>query len=154
MNDEKKRSATRIWETKKDEAESVLTNPAEARSVVANFKKRIENLASSGNVAFHGVKTLFRALEATFFGDYRGFSKKALVALTAAALYCVSPFDAIFDGIPGLGFCDDIFVVSVALRAVAAELRTFRRWERIKAARELFRDVREGLASIERVVPR
>jgi pimeloyl-ACP methyl ester carboxylesterase len=31
-------------------------------------------------------------------------------------------------------------------------LRTFRRWERTKAARELFRDVRERLPSIERVV--
>lgn len=158
LNDEKKSRATRIWEGKKGEAESVLNNPAQARSVVANFKSWLEKFASPKifaarpSAAFDGVKTLFRALEATFSGEYRGFSKKTLVALTAAALYCVSPLDAIFDGIPGLGLCDDIFVVAAALKAFAGDLRTFRSWERTKAARELFRDVRERLPSIERVV--
>ena len=158
LNDEKKRRATRIWEGKKGEAENVLTNPAKARSVVANFKIWLEKFsaprifATCSSAAFDGVKTLFRALEATFSGEYRGFSKKTLVALTAAALYCVSPLDAIADVIPGLGLCDDIFVVAVALKAFAGDLRTFRRWERTKAARELFRGVRERLPSIERVV--
>ena len=158
LNDEKKSRATRLWEGKKGEAENVLSNPAKARSVVANFKKWLEKFASPkrfatrSSGAFDGVKTLFRALEATFSGEYRGFSKKTLVALTAAALYCVSPFDAIADAIPGLGLCDDIFVVAAALKAFAGDLRTFRRWERTKAARELFRDVRERLPTIERVV--
>lgn len=158
LNDEKKRSATRIWEAKKSEAENALANPAEARSVVANFKKWVEKfgsprtLATRTSAAFDGVKTLFRALEATFFGGYRGFSKKTLVALTAAALYCVAPIDAIFDWIPGLGLCDDLFVVAAALKAFAAETRTFRRWERTKAARELFAGTARRLTEIERVV--
>lgn len=158
MNDEKKKRATRIWEEKKNEAESVLANPSKARSAVANFKNWLEKFAAPRNfanrttAAFDGAKTLFRALEATFFGEYRGFSKKTLVALIAAALYCVSPIDALFDWIPGLGICDDLFVVAAALKAFAAETRTFRRWERTKAARELFRGVRERLATTERVV--
>lgn len=159
LNDEKKRSAARIWEAKKGEAENVLANPAEARSVVANFNNWLEKFASSksfatrtGGAAFDGVKTLFRALKATFGGEYRGFSKKTLVALTAAALYCVAPVDAIFDWIPGLGLCDDLFVVAAALKAFAAETRTFRRWERTKAARELFAGTTRRLAEVERVV--
>ena len=158
LNDEKKRRATRIWEGKKGEAEKVLANPTKARSVVANFKNWLEKFsaprifATRSSAAFDGVKTLFRALEATFSGEYRGFSKKTLVALTAAALYCVSPLDAIADVIPGLGLCDDIFVVAAALKAFAGDLRAFRRWERTKAARELFAGVRERLTSIERVV--
>ncbi|MBQ1278176.1 MAG: hypothetical protein IIY07_05985, partial [Thermoguttaceae bacterium] len=92
LNDEKKSRATRIWEGKKGEAESVLNTPAQARSVVANFKSWLEKFASPKifsarpSAAFDGVKTLFRALEATFSGEYRGFSKKTLVALTAAKL--------------------------------------------------------------------
>ncbi len=158
LNDEKKGRATRIWQEKKDEAESLLENPTETRSAVANFKKWIENFAPSRSfatrtgAAFDGVKTLFRALEATFFGDYRGFSKKTLVALTAAALYCVSPLDAISDWIPGLGICDDLFVVALALKTFAVETRTFRRWERTRAARELFAGTARRLAAVERVV--
>ncbi len=157
LNDEKKRRATRIWEGKKGEAESVVANPEKALSVVSDLGKWREKFASPKFfslrplAAFDGVKTLFRALEATFTGEYRGFSKKTLVALTAAALYCLSPVDAIFDAIPGLGLCDDIFVVGVALRMFSADLRGFRRWERARAARELFRGVRERLPSIERV---
>ncbi|MBQ8286681.1 MAG: alpha/beta fold hydrolase [Thermoguttaceae bacterium] len=159
LNDEKKRCATRIWEEKKNEAENVLTNPAEARSVVANFQQWLERFATTKNWAtrtsaatFDGVKTLFRALQATFGGEYRGFSKKTLVALTAAALYCVAPIDALLDWIPVLGLCDDLFVVAVALKTFAAETRAFRRWERIKTARELFSGGARRLAAIERVV--
>jgi len=157
-NDEKKRNATRIWNEKKKEAENVVANPKEARTFVANFKSWLEkfasprNFATRANAAFDGAKTLFRALEATLGGEYRGFSKKTLVALTAAALYCVSPVDAIFDWIPGLGLCDDLFVVAAALKAFAAETRTFRRWERTKAARELFAGTARRLATVERVV--
>lgn len=152
LNDENKGRATRIWQEKKDEAERILANSEETRSVVANFKNWIENFASSKNVAFDGAKTLFRALKATLGGEYRGFSKKTLIALTAAALYCVSPVDAIFDWIPGLGLCDDLFVVAAALKAFAAETRTFRRWERTKAARKLFAGTARRLATVERVV--
>lgn len=157
LNDEKKRRATRIWEGKKSEAESVLANPEKTRLFVSKFKDWLGKFraptffGSRPFAALDGVKTLFRALEAALSGEYRGFSKKTLVALTAAALYCVSPVDAILDAIPGLGLCDDLFVVSFALKAVAAETRAFRRWERAKAARKLFADVRERLASIERV---
>lgn len=154
LNVEKKRRATMIFDTKKKEAESIVANPGEARNVVAKLKKWLDDFGGARRASgvFDVVGTTFRALEATFSGEYRGFSSTAVVALVAASLYCVSPIDAIFDGIPGLGLCDDLFVVATTLKTLASEIRAFRSWERTKSARNVWGERAKRLAAIERVV--
>ncbi|MBR4835073.1 MAG: DUF1232 domain-containing protein [Thermoguttaceae bacterium] len=151
LNAEARRRATEIFDAKKREAETVVANPDEARTVVAKWSGWLEKFGGASGV-FDGVKTAFRALEATLSGEYRGFSPKAVAALAAAALYCVAPVDAIFDGIPGLGLCDDLFVVAATLKTLASEIRAFRTWERAKAARAVWGVRAKRLAAIERVV--
>ncbi len=62
-------------------------------------------------------------------GEYRAISKPALVAVVAGLLYFLSPMDAVPDWIPGLGFIDDLAVLSWVMRKWSTELQAFRRWK-------------------------
>jgi len=62
-------------------------------------------------------------------GEYRAISKPALVAVVAGLLYFLSPLDAVPDWIPGLGFIDDLAVLSWVMRKWSTELQAFRRWK-------------------------
>lgn len=62
-------------------------------------------------------------------GEYRAISKPALVAVVAGLLYFLSPFDAIPDWIPGIGFIDDLAVLAWVMRKWADELQAFRAWK-------------------------
>lgn len=60
--------------------------------------------------------------------EYRGVPKKTLLLIVAGLLYFVSPFDAIPDWIPGVGFLDDIAVLTWVMKTVSEELERFKQW--------------------------
>lgn len=73
--------------------------------------------------------TLLRQLCVAWWkGEYRAVSAQAMVSVVAALLYFLSPLDAIPDWIPGLGFVDDLAVLSWVVRNWSAELAAFRAW--------------------------
>jgi uncharacterized membrane protein YkvA (DUF1232 family) len=50
---------------------------------------------------------------------------QAIGAMTAALLYVTNPLDIIPDFIPLVGFIDDIFVITLCIKLVRAELRKY-----------------------------
>jgi uncharacterized membrane protein YkvA (DUF1232 family) len=69
-------------------------------------------------------------------GEYRAVSVQAMVSIVAALLYFLSPLDALPDWIPGLGFIDDVAVLSWVFRKWSAELAAFRTWRDSMSASE------------------
>ena len=69
-------------------------------------------------------------------GEYEGISRQALVAVTAALLYFVVPFDVIPDFLLGWGFVDDAAVVGYVMTTLAAEMDAFRQWQERNAERQ------------------
>jgi len=67
-------------------------------------------------------------------GEYRQVSRPALVAAVAGLLYFLSPLDAIPDWIPGLGFVDDLAVLSWIVRKWSGELQAFQAWRDSQSA--------------------
>jgi uncharacterized membrane protein YkvA (DUF1232 family) len=67
-------------------------------------------------------------------GEYRAISRPALVAAVAGLLYFLSPFDAIPDWLPGLGFIDDLAVLGWVMRKWSGELQAFRTWRDSQSA--------------------
>lgn len=62
-------------------------------------------------------------------GRYRGnISAGKIAEIAAALLYLVLPMDLIFDGIPLVGFSDDLIVLGRVLDSVLEELEVYRIW--------------------------
>ncbi|MCQ4261916.1 hypothetical protein CXK91_13600 [Stutzerimonas stutzeri] len=78
--------------------------------------------------------TLLQALCVAWWrGEYRAINPQALVAVVAGLLYFLSPIDAIPDWLPGLGFVDDLAVLSWVMRKWAGELDAFRAWKQAQS---------------------
>ena len=61
--------------------------------------------------------------------DYReNITTKIVTRIVAALLYLVLPFDVIFDGIPLVGFSDDLIVLTKVLDSVLQELEEYKNW--------------------------
>ncbi|MBZ5755691.1 DUF1232 domain-containing protein [Pseudomonas sp. S5(2021)] len=74
------------------------------------------------------LKLLQELCVAWWRGEYRAVSRQALIAAVAGLVYFVSPLDALPDWIPGLGFLDDIAVLTWVMSKWSAELQAFRAW--------------------------
>lgn len=73
--------------------------------------------------------TLLRLTRAWALRQYQEVPWKTLLFVVGAIIYFLSPVDLIPDMIPGVGFVDDIAVVSAVVHAVQADLEAFRAWE-------------------------
>ena len=65
--------------------------------------------------------------------EYLDTPWQTIVLITAALIYFVSPFDAIADFIPIIGFVDDAAVISVVLASISKDVEKFIAWETTKS---------------------
>lgn len=79
------------------------------------------------------LRELFRLLRAWVRGRYRQVPWKTLLAVLAAVIYFVNPFDLVPDFIPLLGLTDDASVVAFVIMSVKKEMDRFREWEQANA---------------------
>lgn len=72
---------------------------------------------------------LLRLARAWAKKEYRGVPWRTLLYVASALIYFVNPADVIPDALVGIGFVDDIAVVSAIVRAVQRDLDRFLSWE-------------------------
>ena len=127
-------SAESIYDRKYAEAELIVDNADQVESILASAKNWVRRFTRK-LTPYESLTTIIRMLKLTMTGEYQGVDKKTLACIIAAIVYCVSPVDAIPDVIPGIGLMDDFFVLSTTMRQIAKELKNFRGWERLSAAK-------------------
>ncbi len=62
-------------------------------------------------------------------GKYRKIPYWVVAAIVFTLLYILTPFDAIFDLIPGIGQVDDAAVMGICLYMVEQELHLYKTWK-------------------------
>ena len=65
--------------------------------------------------------------------EYLDTPWQTIILITAALIYFVSPFDAIADFIPIIGFVDDAAVISVVFASISRDVEKFIVWETTKS---------------------
>ena len=109
--------------------------------LLVNSRERLRDLATQAAGKLSGIASiridtvrdqlnLCIALVSSWMrGEYDGVSRQTIVAVTAALLYFVVPFDLIPDFLLGWGFVDDASVVGYVMAMLAAERDAFRQWQ-------------------------
>lgn len=138
LDEETRSRASDLFRTKCTEAEQLIDNPSDVLTLldaVKNWTVRFSRKMNSD--AVQSLTTVFRMVSAAVSGEYQGLSKSTIACLVGSLLYCITPIDVIPDAIPVVGLFDDAFVLSLTVKHIAEEIKTFRMWERLKAARSV-----------------
>lgn len=72
------------------------------------------------------LTTLVELLKAYATGEYRDVPKKSLLLVAAGILYFVTPIDVIPDFLLGIGYLDDLTVLTYVIGIVRDEIERFR----------------------------
>ena len=62
-------------------------------------------------------------------GEYKEIPLGSLVAIVAAMIYVVNPFDLIPDTIPVVGYLDDVAVITACLKLVETDVNEYTEWK-------------------------
>ena len=109
--------------------------------LLVNSRERLRDLATQAAGKLSGIASIrsdtvrdqlnlcIALVRSWMRGEYDGVSRQTIVAVTAALLYFVVPFDLIPDFLLGWGFVDDASVVGYVMAMLAAEMDAFRQWQ-------------------------
>ncbi len=121
----------RTFERAKKRAESILKDPEKTKEIVDSAMNRAER-AGTGT-QFQEIAAKFQAfirlVRAYANREYRFIPWQTIILGVAALVYFVTPFDAIFDFIPILGFADDVAILTAVFSSINHEIDRFIAWE-------------------------
>lgn len=75
------------------------------------------------------LRALIRLANAWANRQYHNVPWRSILYATAALVYFVNPIDLIPDALIGIGFVDDLAVLTAVVRALRKDLVAFRAWE-------------------------
>lgn len=124
-----------IEEKQRKRAAKVAGSPSRLRGLVEAVLSKTDALKGNPVVARISEKAqpLLRMLKSFLAGEYRQVPWQTIVLITAALLYFLTPFDAIADFIPMLGFSDDLALLTAVIASIKGDIEAFLEWERSKA---------------------
>lgn len=115
-------------------AQDLVNNPEGLKFKLSKAREKLQK--DSVKEALGGYKdelqTFLRMIKAWVSRRYRGVSKQTIVYAVIAVIYFLNPTDFIPDIILGLGFIDDIAVISWVLSTIKSDLEKFKQWEMTK----------------------
>lgn len=79
------------------------------------------------------IRDLYGMLRDAVAGRY-SVPFRSLAAVAVTLLYLANPFDLIPDFIPGIGYIDDVFMVSLCLKFIGTDLDRYRRWRSVESS--------------------
>ena len=100
------------------------------RTIVVKLKRMEKDIPEQLREIWEKIKLLASLLLDYLTNDYReNITTKIVTRIAAALLYLVLPFDVIFDGIPLVGFSDDLIVLTKVLDSILQELDAYKNWK-------------------------
>ncbi len=79
------------------------------------------------------IRDLYGMLRDAVTGRY-SVPFRSLAAIAVTMLYLANPFDLIPDFIPGIGYIDDVFMVSLCVKFIGTDLDKYRQWRSVEGS--------------------
>lgn len=121
----------KAFERAKKKAENVARDPEKVKKIIdsALNKANTAKTSSQFQEISNKFQALVRMLRSWISKEYKVIPWQTIILAFTAIIYFVTPFDAIFDFIPLLGFADDVAVLTAVLASINHDLDKFMEWE-------------------------
>jgi len=106
----------------KDQADEILQD---ALPIIEGMDDLPSKSTRNLSVTYERAKILFDMVKDIYKGEYKALDKLAAATAVLAIVYLVSPIDTVPDIIPGVGFVDDIAILSFAVGLCAKEIKRY-----------------------------
>ncbi len=111
------------------DTKALLEKHRRAAKLAAQAAAKAQKNKAALQKVWDDLLTLTRLLRAWARREYMTVPWRTLVAVTAALIYFLNPFDLIPDFLPTLGLVDDATLVALVVASISEDLARFCEWE-------------------------
>lgn len=132
MNFEKKYKED-YYETFEKKAEKIISNTEKTKKLIDDAMEKV-NKISKGPVeeVWGSILIFFDLLTDWLKGNYKNVPLGSIIMILASIIYFLTPFDIIPDFIVGLGYIDDMAVISYTFRQLQTDIDKYLVWRSIR----------------------
>ena len=122
------KEAMNLLNSYKKQAQSYLGNNQDLDRFLRQVEKKLASIPMVGK-DFAVVPSMLLLLKAYAAGRYKAVPYGTILAITAALLYLLNPFDVIPDVLPVVGMLDDVAVIKACISCAQLDLEAFKAWQ-------------------------
>ena len=122
-------AAKKIIEDGIAQAQELMNNPEKIDALLADIDQKIMGMPDTIKSGLTSIPTMASMIKAYVTQEYPEVSPKVVASMVAAFLYLVKGKDLLPDGIPVLGYADDLAVIALAVKLNEPELEAFKVWQ-------------------------
>ena len=114
-----------------EKAKKTAGDKQEMKGLVTQVTSKLKSLAADTpqwKEFKSKIHILIRMIQCHISGEYKAFSTSSIVLTAFALIYFLTPFDAIPDFIPAIGFTDDATVLLMVYRKIKKDIEAFLKW--------------------------
>jgi uncharacterized membrane protein YkvA (DUF1232 family) len=113
----------------KVKAEKIAHDKEAATKLIEEALKKSDSNRGKLHQVKDDLSAIIRMLSLWVKGQYDDVPWKTIISSFAAIIYLVNPMDIVPDFIAGVGFLDDITILSFVFNLIRLDLDRFRDWE-------------------------
>lgn len=115
-------------------AEDLMENPQGLKFKLESASQKLtkKNVSDAMGNYVEDLKALIRMSKLWATRQYSGVETKTILYAVVAVVYFLTPTDFVPDFILGLGFIDDMAVISWVINLIRDDLNKFKAWEKAK----------------------
>jgi uncharacterized membrane protein YkvA (DUF1232 family) len=116
------------FESSKKKAEAYVDNVKKTAELLDQAVDKAEKQKGKIEKIWLELNQLFKMLRSWVRGEYKKTPVKTIISIVAGILYFVNPFDLIPDFIIGIGYLDDIAVITFVYNSIKTDIKDFSDW--------------------------
>jgi uncharacterized membrane protein YkvA (DUF1232 family) len=131
--DFEKKYKENYYETFEKKAEKIITNADKTSKLINDAMEKV-NKISKGPVEeiWDNLLVFFDLMSDWLKGNYRNVPIGSIIMIVASIIYFLTPFDIIPDFIVGLGYIDDMSIISYTFRQIQTDIDKYQVWRSVK----------------------
>jgi uncharacterized membrane protein YkvA (DUF1232 family) len=128
QKDRKKELGKKGYRRFESKASKYMQDADKAKKLLKDAKEKAERKKNILDDAWCRVQLVFNLFEDWIKGNYRAIPYRSIIMITVAILYFVIPTDILPDFIIGLGYGDDIAVLSFVFNQIGKDINDYKVW--------------------------
>lgn len=131
--DFEKKYKDEYYDSFEEKAEKIISNTEKTSKLIKEAMDKV-NKISKGPVeeVWASLLIFFDLLTDWLKGNYKNVPLGSIIMMVASIIYFLTPFDIIPDFIIGLGYIDDMAVISYTFRQIQTDIDKYLVWKSIK----------------------
>ena len=112
-----------------NKAEQLIKDPEKAKKKLEEAYNKAMDKKGPLEKVWEELQLMYRLMRDWISGSYKEIPTGSIIAIVGGFLYFLSPIDVIPDIIPVAGYVDDVFVLTIIIKQVNADLQKYKIWK-------------------------